>query len=217
MTDTPLQLVGQKLRELREARGLSQSEVGRFLNVTKQTISQWERGEAQPRIQYLTGLAELYQITPSDIYAGAMIPTEHLSTIQRRISAASEILPVVRVLDLVEPTTDVTSLRPIGFRATHNGAPRDAFWIEIGDDANAPRFVSGDHVAIAPSVRPLPGQMVLARAMRMIAFRRYLPVAQNTHAGATLRADNPRWPQMVLTDADGVIGTMIEHVTQCHG
>jgi len=41
--------VGEKVREAREAVGLSQRELAEALNARQQTISEWDRGEYAPR------------------------------------------------------------------------------------------------------------------------------------------------------------------------
>ena len=44
---------GDKLSELRRKEGLSQEELGYKLNVTRQTISKWELGQANPELDNL--------------------------------------------------------------------------------------------------------------------------------------------------------------------
>ena len=55
------------LRELREGRFMTQTEIAAFCAVTVTTVSNWERGEQQPRIVLIRKLAELFQTTPQDI------------------------------------------------------------------------------------------------------------------------------------------------------
>ena len=53
-------VLGDRLREQREQKGLKQTEVGRLLNVTNQTISAYELAERRPDHEMLTKLADLY-------------------------------------------------------------------------------------------------------------------------------------------------------------
>lgn len=46
------------LKALRLKSGLSQKQVADYLNVSPQSVSKWEKGEALPSIDYLPGLAE---------------------------------------------------------------------------------------------------------------------------------------------------------------
>ena len=51
------------LRELREAKGLTQLEVAIELKTTPGTISNWERGAQEPRLAQVTALSKLYGVT----------------------------------------------------------------------------------------------------------------------------------------------------------
>lgn len=51
---------GQKLRELREAAGLSQAQVGAEFGVSKQAVSEWENGKGRPDVHKLRKLDDLY-------------------------------------------------------------------------------------------------------------------------------------------------------------
>ncbi|MGE3771793.1 MAG: helix-turn-helix domain-containing protein [Gammaproteobacteria bacterium] len=51
---------GERLRGLRETQGWSQEKLGFELGVTKATISKWENGQAQPRLEQLPALKRLF-------------------------------------------------------------------------------------------------------------------------------------------------------------
>lgn len=55
--------LGENLQNLRKEKGLSQEEVAKALFVTRQTISKWETGKAEPGVSNLKALAELYGVT----------------------------------------------------------------------------------------------------------------------------------------------------------
>ena len=52
-----------KLRELRICNNISQAELGKILNVTGQTILNWENGIFEPKISQLILLAEYFNVT----------------------------------------------------------------------------------------------------------------------------------------------------------
>ena len=66
--------LGENLRLLRREKDLSQEQVAQTLFVTRQTISKWENDQAEPGIDNLKALAELYGVT-LDRLVGAE-PTE---------------------------------------------------------------------------------------------------------------------------------------------
>lgn len=62
--------VGNYLKPLRVAKGLTQEEVSIILNVSNKTISKWETGNGLPEIQSLIALADLYDVKVDDILSG---------------------------------------------------------------------------------------------------------------------------------------------------
>ena len=53
----------EKLYELRRAAGLSQEELAERLNVSRQAVSKWENGAAQPELSKLVELSRLYGVS----------------------------------------------------------------------------------------------------------------------------------------------------------
>ena len=52
-----------RLRELRIKSGLTQNEIAARLNVSGQTILNWENGIYEPKISQLIQLADLFNVT----------------------------------------------------------------------------------------------------------------------------------------------------------
>ena len=55
------------LRELRDVRSLSQSEVAKFCGVTSSAVSKWEDGSSSPNRPNIRKLAELYNLSFEEI------------------------------------------------------------------------------------------------------------------------------------------------------
>jgi len=53
---------GQRLRLLRENRGLTQKELGQILNVSESTIGMYERGEREPNFETLEKIADYFEV-----------------------------------------------------------------------------------------------------------------------------------------------------------
>ena len=49
----------ERLRELRERKGLTQTELAKRLGVGRTTVTLWERGDNHPRIDMLVDLAKI--------------------------------------------------------------------------------------------------------------------------------------------------------------
>ena len=56
-------MLNQRLRALRQARGLSQVDLARELGVTKQSVSNWENDNIQPSIEVLVRLAGVFSVS----------------------------------------------------------------------------------------------------------------------------------------------------------
>ncbi|MDF8373622.1 helix-turn-helix domain-containing protein [Weissella paramesenteroides] len=52
-----------RLKELREAKGLSQRQLANELGMVHQTYSNYERGEREPRIDVLIKLADYFDVS----------------------------------------------------------------------------------------------------------------------------------------------------------
>ena len=55
------------LRQLRESHLLTQTDVASYCSVNVATVSNWERGEQEPRIPQKRKLAELFKVSAQEI------------------------------------------------------------------------------------------------------------------------------------------------------
>ena len=56
-------MFGNRIKSLRLALGLNQVEFGQKLNVTKQSVSNWENGNIQPSIDMLIKIADAFSVS----------------------------------------------------------------------------------------------------------------------------------------------------------
>ena len=56
-------MLGQNLKDMRIKNKYNQEDIAEQLGVTKQTISNWEKGKRTPDIDSLIKLANIYQVT----------------------------------------------------------------------------------------------------------------------------------------------------------
>ncbi|MGX7149899.1 helix-turn-helix domain-containing protein [Enterococcus ureasiticus] len=59
--------IGNKIKELREAKKMTQKELAEFLNVTPQAVSKWERNKSYPDLDTLVKLSQYFQISTDKI------------------------------------------------------------------------------------------------------------------------------------------------------
>lgn len=56
-------MVAEKIKELREANKLTQSELARKLNITRSSVNAWELGISVPSTTYLVELSNLFKVS----------------------------------------------------------------------------------------------------------------------------------------------------------
>ena len=56
-------MLNDKIKQLRQSRNLSQVDIAKQLNVTKQSVSNWENDNIQPSIDMLIKLAALFSVS----------------------------------------------------------------------------------------------------------------------------------------------------------
>ena len=61
------QIIGARIRELREAAGISQTELARRVYVSRQTVGNWEAGRTLADAQSLVLLAQVFETTVDDL------------------------------------------------------------------------------------------------------------------------------------------------------
>ena len=64
---------GTNLRILREKRNLSQEDLARKLQISRQSISKWEQGISYPSILYLVPLTKILDCTLEELLKGLNI------------------------------------------------------------------------------------------------------------------------------------------------
>ena len=66
----------QRIRQLRQARSMSQVDLAKRLNVTKQSVSNWENDNIQPSIEMLVKLSAVFSVSTD--YLLGLDSSEHL-------------------------------------------------------------------------------------------------------------------------------------------
>ena len=61
--------IGDKIKELRKSRGLSQSALAKEIGVSQQVFVWWENGKHEPKASYIAELANFFDVT-SDYLLG---------------------------------------------------------------------------------------------------------------------------------------------------
>lgn len=60
-------MIARRLKELREARGMSQAELASYLDVAQQTVASWEKDKSSPNYELLDRLANYFNVTTDEL------------------------------------------------------------------------------------------------------------------------------------------------------
>lgn len=64
-------MLNERIRTLREARGMTQVELARQLSVTKQSVSNWENNNIQPSVEMAVAIADFFGVSLDDLLGRA--------------------------------------------------------------------------------------------------------------------------------------------------
>lgn len=86
-------MVSDKIKELREQAGYSQSQLAKKLDVTRSSVNAWEMGLSTPTTQYIVALAKMFHVS-----ADYILGTEADRSISLRGYTEEEIALVLNIL-----------------------------------------------------------------------------------------------------------------------
>lgn len=86
-------MFGKRLKDLRIKKGLSQEDIGKFLSLSKQTISSYENGLRNPEPETLIKLAELLNVSVDFLLGRTEEPRPVESLIESALSDDQELMP----------------------------------------------------------------------------------------------------------------------------
>ncbi|MBQ7336659.1 MAG: helix-turn-helix transcriptional regulator [Clostridia bacterium] len=98
---------GNYLCELREKKGLSQSQLGEKLGVTNKAVSRWENGSAYPSTELMLPLAEALGVTIEDLYkvvSESKMPKTKLRSFLEWLMQRSKMITVVCLTLAIVPS-----------------------------------------------------------------------------------------------------------------
>ena len=60
--------IGEKIKELRLEKGLSQLKLGKAIGVSQKAIDYWERNINEPKASYIISLVKLFDVSFDDFF-----------------------------------------------------------------------------------------------------------------------------------------------------
>jgi transcriptional regulator with XRE-family HTH domain len=90
-----LELVGPRLRKVRELRGVTLTEVAERTGISKSTLSRLENGQRRPSLELLLPLAQIYRIPLDDLVGAPEVGDPRIRLKPRRVNGRT-VLPLTR-------------------------------------------------------------------------------------------------------------------------
>lgn len=83
----------KNLKRIRKERKLSQKDVAEYLNITAQSISKWEKGDALPSVEFLPRLSALFGCSIDDFFTEEkMIIASEAQAVKKYLSAERDLI-----------------------------------------------------------------------------------------------------------------------------
>lgn len=104
--------LGEKILNLRKRRGLSQEQLGEKINVTRQTISNWELGETSPNPEQLKLISQELNVSIDELLDNDIktILVEKVSNTEKLAGLVLKILKWLGIAFIIILIIDVASL-----------------------------------------------------------------------------------------------------------
>ncbi|WP_082599270.1 helix-turn-helix domain-containing protein [Nocardioides sp. Root151] len=90
-----LDLVGRRLRRVREQRGVTLTEVAHVTGISKSTLSRLENGQRRPSLELLLPLAQAYRVPIDDLVGAPDVGDPRIRLKPRRVNGRT-VLPLTR-------------------------------------------------------------------------------------------------------------------------
>ncbi|WP_284973176.1 MULTISPECIES: LexA family protein [Atlantibacter] len=204
--------MGDRIQARRKELKINQATLGKMVGVSNVAISQWERGETEPRGDNLLSLAKALQCTPAFLLHGEQ--------------AGSNVVfagPYVRgirypVLSNVQAGAWCEACEPYTLRDIDLWLESDAhiqgeaFWLQVdGDSMTAPAGLSvpeGTFVLFDTGREPVNGSLVIAKLSdsNEATFKKLVIDGGVRY----LKGLNPSWPMVHINGNCRIIGVAVE-------
>lgn len=135
--------LGEKILDLRKKAGLSQEQLGEKLNVTRQTISNWELGETQPNPEQLKLISKELNISIDELLDNDIqsVLVEKVSNTEKLAGLVLKIIKFIGIAFVVLLIIDIVAFILFAFVKGHDTTPTKVDEVEIACTLNESDYV----------------------------------------------------------------------------
>lgn len=215
--------IGRRIRDMRKAKKMTQQELADVLQITVQSVSQWETGRTQPDTDRGVELANVLGVPWSWLVAGEEIVENRIAEfkatqtdLEKRYAPLTSRQLATRIIgslaaklpEIIDDYTIICRYPAVG----------TMFSIEIEDNDLSPTFRYGDILVFDSGVTIRPGDFVLARPWiedwPVIRQIRSIGLDDKDRKVVVLRSLNDADPMVTIDlddDLDRIFAVMVEH------
>lgn len=207
--------VGKKIRDAREALGLTQDQLAKKLGVTRQAVGNWEKDINLPKGKRAGSVATVLKLAASliDPFAfSSIIPID-----QDRETFTIPVVPLKNLSQIGKAQPDMLVALGKLSVATLNVSSelKNCFCVRITDNSMAPDYRVHDEALIDPSAHPIDGDDVVVTFPENAAvLRRYRPRGIDSAGRSVydLCTPNPDHITVTVNDVDqaSILGVVVE-------
>lgn len=196
---------GANIKRLREQRGLTQEELGKMIDVSRSTITQWERGWTTPRMGNVQLLAGALGVSTADIIADELPPSNAIKPATAK-PAYAPLLGRVHAGKAQEPDV-LQDAVPVPYEIIKRHP--QGYFLQVEGDCMDNVYPEGCYILIDPEQRPSNGSIAVVSIDGADYVMRRLYRGANT---LILSPDSHN-----AEHEDMVFGAATEHTVEFHG
>lgn len=205
-----------RIRELRQSKSLNQEQLAEKIGLTKQAISQYERGDRKPSFDVLQALCDFFNVS-SDYLLGKdnvtlrFVGKQEIEKLEAPYPTRIPVLGYVAAgipIDAIEDIVDWEEITP------SMAASGKYFGLRIKGSSMEPRIVEGDTVIVRSQSDADSGDVVIVQVNGDQATCKRLA---KYASGISLISFNPAYAPMNFTNAEieslpvTIIGKVVEN------
>ena len=90
--------IGERIREIRKANGLSQEEFGKIFHVTRQAVSNWETGKNYPDMELIVAISKRFGVSLDDFIKEDETFIRKTDEVRREVSKLRKVMRFLAVI-----------------------------------------------------------------------------------------------------------------------
>lgn len=180
--------MGERIKQLRIANGLTQEELGKYIGVQKAAIRKYEKGEVKNmKRTSIQILSNLFKVSPSYLMC---IDEEDLPELEKQ---STNIPLISNFFDTLETSIKQFFVKNI---TVNSLLPKDSFALQINDNSMLPLLGIGDIAIITEDFNFESGQTCLILTNNIVMIRKVI----KNESTYELQAMNPYYPKEKTKD-----------------